>query len=307
MENSNFASRFCRKCLQLSLPVNMMIRFAGLVYPGYNIYRRTGLSEGMPISNQNAAQRIVADMIQDGYFIDFVETLIRIDAKGYMGRRYVLKGLNDVVAGLIRDGYSFDPISGQFFENQRERISPNWGRLQEGDERKMTVLRLDVAGNSILVRQNSLDKIEQAYKDLRAVVTRAVTSRLGRLWTWEGDGALAAFLFGSMEKSAVYCGMDILHELFFYNRIRNPLNSPINVRIGIHIGTVRYSTNEMERLKNDTVKKAVELESMAAINSMGVSSSLFISMDQNMTNLFAPEKNDFRGKYRLYKIGLEKS
>jgi class 3 adenylate cyclase len=285
----------------------MMIRFAGLVYPGYNIYQRTGLSEGMPISNQNAAQRIVADMIQDGYFIDFVEALIQIEAKGYMGRRYTLKGLNDVVTGLIQDGYSFDPVSGQFFENQRERISPNWGRLQEGDERKMTILRLDVAGNSMLVRQNPRNNIERAYKDLRAFVTRAVTGRLGRLWTWEGDGALAVFLFGPMEKSAICCGMDILHELFFYNKTRNPLNSPINIRIGVHIGTVRYSTDETERLNNDAVKKAVELESMAVINSMGVSSSLFISMDQNMTNLFTPEKSGSGGKYRLYKIGMEKA
>jgi hypothetical protein len=60
-------------------------------------------------------------------------------------------------------------------------------------------------------------------------------------------------------------------------------------------------------MKNDTVKRAMELESMAAINSMGVSSSLFISMDQNTTNLFGPEKNGPGGKYRLYKIGMEKS
>ena len=127
---------FCIKCLQLSLPVDMMVRFATLVNPQYSIYKRTGLKEGMPISNQSAAQRIVADMIQDGYFVDFVETLINIEAKGYMGRRYTMWGLNDVVAGLLKEGYSFDKVSGQFFENQRERISPDWGRLQEGDERK---------------------------------------------------------------------------------------------------------------------------------------------------------------------------
>jgi class 3 adenylate cyclase len=302
----NFTSRFCKKCLQLSLPVNMMIRFAGMVYPGYNIYRRTGLSEGMPISNQNAAQRIVADMIQDGYFVDFVETLIQIDAKGYMGRRYPLRGLQDVVTGLIQDGYYFDAASGQFFENQRERTSPNWGRLQEGDERKMTLLRLDIAGNSSLVRQNPRDKIEKAYTDLRIIITRAVTSRFGRLWAWEGDGALAAFLFGSMEKAAVYCGMEILHELFFYNALRNPLGSPINVRIGAHLGTVRYSGDETERLKNDTVKKAGELEAAVAVNSLGVSNNLFITMDQSTTSLFTPEKNGAGGKYRLYTIGLEK-
>jgi hypothetical protein len=78
-----------------------MIRFAQLAHPDYDIYRRTGLKEGMPISNQNAAQRIVDDMVSDGYFVDFVETLVLIDAKGYMGRKYELNGLNDVENGLV--------------------------------------------------------------------------------------------------------------------------------------------------------------------------------------------------------------
>jgi class 3 adenylate cyclase len=303
MQIKNVTASFCRKCLTLSLPVEMMIRFAQLVNPDYDIYRRTGLSEGMPISNQNAAQRIVADMIQDGFFVDFVEALIRIGDEGYMGRRYTLFGLNDAITGLIQEGYSFDPVSRQFFENQKERISPNWGRLQEGDERRMTVLRLDIAGNSVLVRNNSRDKIEKAYRDLRNIVNKAVVNRLGRLWTWEGDGALAAFLFGSMEKAAIFCGMDILHELYFYNRLRNPLSNPINVRIGVQTGLVRYSPDEMERLKNDTIKQAVELESKAAINSLAISYKLYMTMELQTMDLFSKEKLGPAGKYRLYQFG----
>jgi class 3 adenylate cyclase len=284
----------------------MMIRLARLVNPKYDIYRRTGLKEGMPISNQSAAQRIVADMVLDGFFIDFVEVLIKIDADGYMGRRYNLYGLNDVVTGLIQEGYVFDKISGQFFENQQERISPNWGRLKEGDERKMTLLKFDIAGNSVLVRNNPDAKIGKAYNDLRTIVNRAVTSRFGRLWTWEGDGALGAFLFGSQEKMAVFAGMEILHELFFYNRLRNPLDSPVNVRVGIHIGQIRYSAHELERLKNDAVKQASAVEAAAERNSMGVSYNVYITMDRSTLDLFGPEQNRGGVKYRLYKMGLGK-
>jgi class 3 adenylate cyclase len=304
MGTENFTSRFCRKCLAQSLPVDMMVRFARIIYPEYDVYRRTGLSAGMPISNQSAAQCIVMDMIQGGHFIDFVEALIKIDAKGYMGRHYPLKGLNDVVTGLIQDGYSYDPVSGQFFENQRERISPNWGRLNEGEEREMTLLRFDMAGSSRLVRQNPREKIEKAYADLRLIINRAVTSRLGRLWSWEGDGGMAAFLFGAMEKASVFCGMEILHELFFYNRMKNPLQNPIDIRIGVNIGSVCYYADEARRLKNDAVKQTVSLESAAAVNSMGVSYNIYISMDQNMIGLFSPEKNRPGGKYRLYQLRL---
>jgi len=299
-------SRFCRKCLRLSLPVDMMVRFAQLVNPNYNIYKRTGLKEGMPISNQTAAQRVVADLIQDGFYVDFVEALIKIETEGYMGHKYKLWGLNDVVTGLIQEGYSYDKVSGQFLENQRERVSPNWGRLLEGDERRMAVLRLDVVDNSTMVKSNPRPKIEKAFNDMRSIVERAVISRLGRLWSWEGDGALAVFLFGSIEKTAVYAGMEIIHELFFYNLLRNPLDRPINVRIGAHIGDLRYSNSELERMKNDTVKQTVVFESLAAKNSLCASSNLCVAMDQIILELFSGEKTARSCKYRLYTIGMEK-
>jgi class 3 adenylate cyclase len=295
---------FCRKCLQQSLPVEMMIRIAQLVSPEYDIYRRSGLTEGMPISNQDAAQRIVADLIEDGFFIDFVEALIRINKEGYMGRAYPLKGLNDVITGLIQEGYSYDEAAGQFFENQWERISQNWGRLRDGDERRMTILRLDIVGSSSLVKQNSGDAIDKAYNDLRTIVTKSVLSRLGRLWSWEGDGALGAFTFGPKEQAAVFCGMNILHELFLYNRLKNPLNKPIRIRIGVHIGMIRYYDNVIERLKNETIKQALSLESGAPPDSMGISQNLFISLEPSILNLFTPGKPYRGGRYRLYNISL---
>ena len=296
----------CRRCLEASLSLEDIIRFAQLVYPGYDIYKRMGIKEGRLLIKKNTAQRIVADMIESGYYIDFVELLVRIDSNGFMGHRYPFRGLDDVIGSLINEGYIFDEGSGQFFENQDERISCNWGRLKEGDERKMTVLWIDIAGNSMLVKNNSRSKIESAYKDIRDIVERSVTSRFGRLWSWEGDGALAAFLFGSMEKTVIFAGMEILHEMFFYNRLRNPLDSPIKLRLGAHIGQVKYSDSEMERLKNETIKEATFLESLAADNSLSVSYNLYITMDQHVLNLFSSQKNDRGRKYRLYKMGIEK-
>ena len=296
----------CRKLLQLSMTVDMMIKFAKLVDPNYNIYKRTGLKEGMHIANQNAAERIVADMVQDGRYVDFVEALVKVDREGYMGRKYVLKGLDNVVTSLMDEGFTFDKVSGQFFENQQESITPNWGRLLDGDERKMTLLRIDIAGNSDLVRNNPRPKIEKAYNDVRNIVNRSVTSRLGRLWSWEGDGALAAFLFGPMEKMAIFAGMEILHELFFYNRLRNPLDSSINMRLGAHIGSVRYSNSEMDRLKNDTVKQTMVYEALASNNTLGVSYNVYLTMDQTTLKLFGAEKIGRNCKYRLYTMGTGK-
>jgi class 3 adenylate cyclase len=278
-----------------------------MVSPGYDIYKRSGYPKDVPVPAQEAASCIVTDMIQESLYVDFVEHLIRIDNEGFMGRRYNLRGLDDVIGGIIGHGYSYDKTTGQFMENQQERISLNWGRLKGGDEHQMTVLRIDIVGNSALVKGNPRSVIEKAYKDLRVIITNAVVSRLGRLWSWEGDGALAAFMFGSKDRLAIFAGMEILHELFLYNRISNPLSFPIRVRMGINAGPVLYSHNMTDCLKNETIKKAVELESKTDPNSLAISRNLLMSLGQAVLNVFGEEKNFGSAPFRQYQVNLEKS
>jgi class 3 adenylate cyclase len=307
MKNVSFATRFCRKCLYSSLSVADMVRFVQMVYPDYDIYKSSGYPAGHPIPNQDAATRIVSDMVQEGLYVDFVEHLITVNADGYMGRRYDLRGLDDIIGDIIQAGFNYDKTTGQFFENQRERISRNWGRLMDGDERKMAVLRLDIAGNSILVKENPRNLIEKAYGDLRAIVTKAVVSRLGRLWSWEGDGALGVFMLGNYSRVAIFAGIEILNEMFLYNKLQNPLNSEIKIRLSVHSGNLIYYQSETECLKHDTVKKAVSLESKAAPNSVVISGSLAVTQDQAVLNIFSNEKITSGEKYRLYQLSQEHS
>jgi class 3 adenylate cyclase len=276
-----------------------------MVYPDYDIYKKSGYPAGHPIPSQDAATRIVSDMVQNGYYIDFVERLISVNANGYMGRRYDLRGLDDVIGDIIKAGFSYDKTTGQFFENQRERISRNWGRLVDGDERQMAVLRLDIAGNSILVKENPKNLIEKAYGDLRTIVTKAVVSRLGRLWSWEGDGALGVFMLEKYSRMAIFAGIEILNEMFLYNKMQNPLNSEIKIRLSVHSGHLVYYNNEAECLKTDIVKKAVFLESQAASNSLVISGSLAVTQDQALLNIFSNEKNTSDEKFRIYQLNQE--
>ncbi|MDR2144119.1 MAG: hypothetical protein LBP29_07100 [Treponema sp.] len=307
MKNEGFSGRYCRRCLYSSISVHDMIRFVRMISPDYDIYKRSGYPADVPLPAQDAASRIVTDMIREGLYVDFIERLIRIDSEGFMGRRYDLRGLDDVIGDIIEHGYIYDKTTGQFMENQQERISLNWGRLKSGDERQMTVLRLDVVGNSALVKENPRSNIEKTYKDMRSVVTNAVVSRLGRLWSWEGDGALAAFMFGSKDKLAIFAGMEILHELFLYNRIGNSLCSPIKVRMGINAGPVRYSHNMTDCLKGETIKKAVEIEAKTDPNSLAISRNLFMRLEQAVLDVFGGEKNSGPVPFRQYQVNLEKA
>jgi class 3 adenylate cyclase len=225
-----------------------------------------------------------------------------------MGRRYSLRGLDDVIGDVVQVGFNYDRTTGQFFENQRERISRNWGRLIDEDERQMAVLRLDIVGNSILVKENPRNQIEKAYGDLRTIVTKAVVSRLGRVWSWEGDGALGVFMLSNYSRMAIFAGIEILNELYLYNKMHNPLNSEIKIRIASNSGMVTFFDSEVECLKNDTVKKAITLESKAATpNSLVISGSLAVAQDQALLNIFSGEKTVAAEKYRLYQVNQERS
>ena len=190
----------CRKILYESLTTDAMVRFVRLVEPEYDLHERSGIPVNIPITNQMAAERIVTDILADDRFIDFVEVLVKIDAEGHMGRSYPIMGLGQIVKILAQDGFVLDRSTGQFFENTNERASPDWGRLHEGDERQTSILRLDVVDNSALVQRNRPECVDAAFAALRAIVTRAVVGRFGRVWSWEGDGAVKDAI--QMEASA---------------------------------------------------------------------------------------------------------
>jgi class 3 adenylate cyclase len=215
--------------------------------------------------------------------------------------------LDDVINDVVQAGFNYDRTTGQFFEDQSQQVSRNWGRLLEGEERQMAVLRLDIAGNSILVKENSKTLIENAYGALREIVTNAIVSRLGRLWSWEGDGALGVFMFGNYSRTAIFAGMEILNEMLLYNKMYNSLKSSINLRISVNSGDIIYSDDEKKCLKADTVRKAVDLESKAAQpNSLVISESLAMSQDQSLLNVFSNVKIVSSDKFRIYQVSQGK-
>jgi len=307
--NHGFSTRFCRKCLAISLTVEEMNRFAKMTNPDYDLYKSYGFSKGHPIGIPEAADRIVADMLQSGYYVDFVETLKQVDSKGYMGHRFAFRGLDDVIGDVLQAGYSFDKTTGQFFEDQSQQITRNWGRLLEGDERQMAVLRLDVAGNSLLVKNNPKPLVDKAYGDLRKIVTKAIVSRLGRLWMWEGDGALGVFMLSNYSRMAIFAGMEILNNMFVFNKSDNPLNSAFKLRIAVHSGSLTYTESATQYLKADTMRTAIMLESKAAVpNSLVISESLAMSQDQSLLNIFSDSKviASSTDKFRIYQVNQTK-
>ncbi|MEW6565321.1 MAG: hypothetical protein ACOZCE_04625 [Spirochaetota bacterium] len=298
--------RLTCKILYESLSMDMIVRIARIIMPGYDIHRQSGIPENIPITAQTAAEQVVKDIIAAGRYLQLIELLIKIDTTGYMGRDYPLLYMRDLIKTILSEGYSYDSVTGLFMENAHNQISPNWGRLVPGDEFQLALLRLDIVHNSELVRKHDKRVVDAAYADLRNMVSRAVLPRMGRLWFWEGDGCLAAFVFGKKERSAVLAGMEILHNLFFYNRLSNSLGTDLQVRLAVHGGPVKYAEDPQELKKNETIREIADIESnYGRPGTLMVTSNVFLSIDRVIQERFCAEVLRDSYKLRNYTIQVE--
>jgi len=295
----------CRALYESFAP-DMIVRLAKIVMPGYDLHARTGIPDNIPVTAQAAAQQGLRDVAEAGLYLPFVESLSLVNEQGYMGRECRVHLLPQIHKQIAAEGYAFDPGTGLFMEDARETATPTWGRLVEGEDRQVAFLRMDVVKNSELVRKNPQAAVSEAFKAFRRTVERAVISRSGRVWTWEGDGCLCAFVFGSKETAALLSGMEILHELYFYNRLANPMKDPLVVRMAAHSGSCRYWATPAALMKEETVRETLSVESsFAKPGFLAATTSAYLPVDRLIQDRFGPERTCGSFKLRSYSIALE--
>jgi len=279
-----------KKSLSESLTPDMICRVASdVIAPGYDVRARTSIPESFPVSSQLAAGIVVDDAIDAGRFLHLVERMARLDREGFMGRSWRMANMREIFKGIEAEGYLWDADTEHFMEDPRTRRTANWGRLVEGEENRFSLLRVDVVRNSRIVREHGEAMARDAYDDLRVLITRCVEHRTGRIWSWEGDGALAAFLFGHSTTGAVLAGMALLHELFLYDRIHNSLGEPLLVRAAVHTGPVRWSSTMGEIAKQETVLEAMEAESRwTPPGALSVTPAVAPTLDRVILDRFRP-------------------
>ncbi len=270
-----------------------MVKLARRHIRGYDIHERTDTPRSLSVPNQDAARRIIEDVAREDMLLNFVEQLVEMQEKGFVGRRYRIVRLQEIIEDLRNDGYLFDVSTGKFYENVQKRKSYDWGVLKDGSSYALGFLSIDVKDNSELVRRYGPEMMDGVYGSLRKILERALDKRNGRLWYWEGDGGLAAFHTDVVAKSAVETGMEVLHEILLYNALWNPLDDPIEVRMAANTGSIVFSS-QMAKLRNETViAQTLKLESdHAAPNGLAVATAVVALLDSLLQRCFADYDGD---------------
>jgi hypothetical protein len=295
------------KALSESMDVNVMTHVAKDIIDGYDLYQRTGFRESMVVPQRDAARQIVMDMVKSGMFFYFISLLIQLHTTGYKGRIYPISYLKDIIKMISEEcGYIYDNENKLFVEDPRKRRTRNWGALLEGREYVISFLRLDIVGNSQLVRKYPENLIHATYADLRKIVDNAIDKRNGRIWNWEGDGGLVAFYFANKSLLATLSGMEIINELFIYNTLHCRLPEPVKVRVAANTGLCEYTQDIEELIKNDCIKETVLIESkFTKPDSMTISNTVSSKLDASVLEGFQSVDVDARTKYHAYTVALE--
>ncbi len=297
----------CVKALTQSMDIRVMTGLVRSFIPHYNLHERTGIPDSMSVPNQEAGNQIMKDMVKNETFLDFVLLLVKVGDQGYKGRYFKIPYLWAIINEVIALGYQYDSENDIFIENSSERRTRNWGALRQGEEYTITFLRIDIVGNSELVRRYSQKKIAHAYGSLREVVEAAIRRRDGRLWSWDGDGGLAAFFRGKKHQDAVLAGMEILHELFLFDHTTNPLDESLKVRIAAHGGPFVYSADEEALQNSETVERTMYIEQQLCKPSMLVVSEVVkMMLDSLALGRLKEFRDDSSNRFYSYALKLER-
>ncbi|NBB90630.1 MAG: hypothetical protein GVY23_05420 [Spirochaetes bacterium] len=272
--------------LTQSMDVKTMTHIARRLIDNYDVHQRSGFPGSVPIPNQEAARQIVEDMIEEQQFLAFISLLMEVNRSGFVGRKYRIPRMKDILLEVMEAGYSFDTEHRVFVENAGQRRTRNWGVLLGGQRYTLAFLIMDIVKNSELVRTYDQETISRLYRDVRKLMQRVVEKRDGRLWLWEGDGGLAAFYMGDTNIAAVHSGMEILHELFLYNHLWSSLDEHVAVRLSVHSGQVEYR-EQIDSIESPVLEKARHIESrIAGANELAISELVYDTVDPVVAKWF---------------------
>jgi hypothetical protein len=280
--------KYLATALSHSMNVHTMEKFIRRVIPDYDLHQRTGFPESIPVPQQDAARRIVLDIQSEGLTNKLTELLIDVDKNGLMGRNMSIRLLPQIIRELRDMGFLYNQEYGVFIESQNVAKTKGWGILRESINYDFSFLKIDIVGNSNLVRQYSKKTIARTYNWLKSTVMKITEKREGRIWTWEGDGGLAAFYFNTKNIQSTLAGMEILHELTLYNIFERVLKKPLEIRLAVHTGPCQFHQN-IKEIQSPTLRHIDLIESnYTEPNSLTISPPVYSDMGAKLEKFFEP-------------------
>jgi len=278
-----------------------------LIFRDYSSHCIAGADTHITISRPRAAQLLVDHAEKRGKLAELVQLIAELDGGMFGGKRLEVKDIEVFFNSLARLGIVYDPARRRLHHTRKEigRLK-NWGSLVDGRNYDITVVSLDIVGNSRLVRDHGAKTMEKLYFELWRFIEQKLDAYDGRMWSWAGDGGLLAFTFAGHVDRAAMCAIDIQSSLPLFNiSPTTPIHERVSLRFGIDTGRITFAS-ETGRIVSDVINYAAHLEKGATKpGCISLSERVCDACDNRLLGIFE-DGGDFEGiRYRTTPLRLD--
>jgi class 3 adenylate cyclase len=232
---------------------------------------------------------LLVDMCQGGEaLVALIKLVVEVDNGVVHGRPVRVEGLEQFLGKLVRTGIRYDFKTRKVVTSCRDPEElPNWGCLKDGREYDITVVSLDIVGNSAKVRKLGTRKMEKMYFSLWSFLKEKLASVDGRIWSWAGDGGIIAFALRDHQARAARFAIELQSTVPVFNLTASgSLEDDVALRLGIHSGRIKFSI-DTGKIVSDVINYAAHLEkSSTQPGTVSISRSVYESLPSRMASIF---------------------
>lgn len=285
--------------LSKAFDTNKIGQFTNSLIGYIDLYKLTGYPPNTSIPRKEAAKQVVEHIYKINKIAPLLNYFIYVAQTGFRGESVKFTNMKSVICEMKECGYQYDRELNKVVLVEKNTKRSDWGFLEDGGSYNFCFISIDISKNSRLVRKYDNSLIQKTYINFKDLVTKAVESRKGRIWNWEGDGGLLAFHVKDFVNLALLSAVDILSSMPIFNSLSNYLSEDIYIRIALNAGKATYKKDTVT-INSDAISKVKELEKKhTSLMSITVSQSTFSHIDINLRKYFTAKNVNSENIYQL--------
>ena len=265
-----------------------------IIYSGYDGHKSAGVKNHITLSGKKAATALVQFMNLNKKTLQLIKLIIEMDDSTLNGKVKTIEGLEAFMNKLAKSEIYYDFKKRKLHHSKKDTSEMlNWGYLRDEKIYNMTIMSLDIVGNSKLVKKYGTRTIEKVYYRLRSFVDKKVLDYEGRIWGFAGDGGLIAFTAKGHVTRAVLCALDIRASLSVFNIHPDlPIKEDITLRLALDTGNIKFSF-DTGHIISDVINYAAHLEKLGTLpGEISISENIQKDLSPKLARVFS-DKNIF--------------
>lgn len=281
--------RLIAEDLYRAFNISELKSFCSTIQMDLDLYKITGYSENLSIPTKEAAVKIVDYFHETKKLIPLLNLIIHAAKVGFKGEKVVFNNLKNIFHEINESGYKYNPEINKIVIIEKSGKRTDWGFLEEGLVYNFCFVSIDICDNSKLFRKYDTAIIRQTYQNFKNLIKNIIEKRDGRIWTWEGDGGVAAFHIKDYINQSVLAAIDILSAMPIFNTTSNYIDDDILIRIGINAGDAEYK-NDIDMIDSESINKTKLIEKKHTYPmSISINYHTYQHLDSIIKNYFVNE------------------